>query len=326
MMRFPQLLPASLSSLLTLALLSVVQIKAAPSLLVVDRFLPGWGWLEIMLLSAYAFWLTHLFLRTTQTSRLRLQLWLFFSVVVFLQLLLGLLGLSDFLMSARAHLPIPALILSGPIFRGTIIFMPFLFLGTLLLVGPAWCSYLCYLGAWDNLAATRTEKPMSLPAWTKGVRWFIFLATILLPVGLKSFGSSTLLAISVALGFGVIGLLVMGIVSTRMGVLSHCLVYCPISLLTNVLGKVSLFRMRIAPTCNDCLACSSSCRFQALEPDMIQKRQVGITCTLCGDCVSTCTHNSLHYRFLNFSPQVSRIIFVVMIITLHTIFLGLAKL
>ena len=51
------------------------------------------------------------------------------------------------------HLPVPALILAGPLYRGEGFFMLFLFLSTVLIVGPAWCSWLCYVGAWDNVSS-----------------------------------------------------------------------------------------------------------------------------------------------------------------------------
>ena len=36
--------------------------------------------------------------------------------------------------------------------------MPILFASTLLLVGPAWCSHLCYIGAWDDAMARARKK------------------------------------------------------------------------------------------------------------------------------------------------------------------------
>jgi ferredoxin-type protein NapH len=46
----------------------------------------------------------------------------------------------------------PMMILGGPIYRGQLSVMTILFLSTVILTGPAWCSQLCYFGAFDNLA------------------------------------------------------------------------------------------------------------------------------------------------------------------------------
>ncbi|HDJ22855.1 MAG TPA: 4Fe-4S binding protein [Candidatus Aminicenantes bacterium] len=71
-----------------------------------------------------------------------------------------------FLMTGKLHLPVPALILAGPIYRGTLSFMLILFLVTIVLVGPAWCSHLCYVGAWDDIACRRKRRlvPLFFPA------------------------------------------------------------------------------------------------------------------------------------------------------------------
>ena len=85
-----------------------------------------------------------------------------FSIIFFSQLILGVVGLEKLLMTGKLHLPVPALIAAGPLFRGTGFFMAILFTFSVLLVGPAWCSWLCYIGAWDNYAAKFKKIPISL--------------------------------------------------------------------------------------------------------------------------------------------------------------------
>ena len=80
-----------------------------------------------------------------RNRQLRALLWGGFSVIFFLQLALGLLGLNQMLMTGTSRLPIPALILAGPVYLGEGIFMLGL-LTTIAMVGPAWCSHLCYIG------------------------------------------------------------------------------------------------------------------------------------------------------------------------------------
>ena len=72
----------------------------------------------------------------------------------FAQFVFGVAGVERLLMTGQLHVPVPAVVVAGPLYRGEGLFMPILFAATLLLVGPAWCSYLCYVGSWDGLAAT----------------------------------------------------------------------------------------------------------------------------------------------------------------------------
>ncbi|MFA6108518.1 MAG: 4Fe-4S binding protein, partial [Candidatus Latescibacterota bacterium] len=139
-------------------------------LLLAERYLPGWGWLELFLVATYAAVVSALLLDPNRSIRTRIWVWGGFSVVFFTQLGLGILGLERMLMTGQLHLPIPALILAGPLYRGEGIFMLVLFLATVVLVGPAWCSYLCYIGAWDGAASTCRRVSTPLPAWVSRVR------------------------------------------------------------------------------------------------------------------------------------------------------------
>ncbi len=87
------------------------------------------------------------------------------------------------------------------------------------------------------------------------------------------------------MGFGGLGVLVMLLASRKLGVMVHCLVFCPIGLVVNTLGRVHPFRLRIDDSCTSCGACSTACRYQALEPQHIAARQPGFTCTLCDECL-----------------------------------------
>jgi len=119
-----------------LTVVHTVEPTARPMLLL-GRFLAGWGWVEIPLVALYAGWLTGRMATAPRTDLWRSRLWKFFSFVFFAQLLAGLLINDMFLMTGKLHLPVPALILAGPIYRGTLSFMLILFLATVVLVGPA---------------------------------------------------------------------------------------------------------------------------------------------------------------------------------------------
>ena len=152
-----------------MVLLSIIKLKAPIPILIADRFYPALGWIEIIAFGAYSARLASVISNKKNAVgwiKTRKTIWLFFSIIFFSQLFLGLIGFHKFLMSGKLHLPIPVMIIAGPVFRESGFFMPILFLSTLFIVGPAWCSWLCYFGAWDLFAASKkgiSVKPQQLP-------------------------------------------------------------------------------------------------------------------------------------------------------------------
>ncbi len=311
--------------MLTAGLLSVVQIKVANPMLLVERFFPSFGWLEIAILALYAGFLIEKMNDPREQMKWRLRIWLFFSIVFFGQLLLGLSGIERFLMTGKLHLPVPAMIVAGPIFRGNGLFMPILFLTTIFLVGPAWCSHLCYVGAWDNLASNGKKKPIFLPPWRHWVRIAILIMIVAVAFLLHLFGVSSFYATILGAAFGIIGVGIMVFFSRKKGSMVHCTVYCPIGLLANFLGKINPFRIRIDDTCTECGLCTRVCRYQALSMDDVRNRKPNFNCTLCGDCLGVCHENSLQYKFVQLNPERAKIAFIVLVVSLHAVFLGVAR-
>ncbi|WP_300164315.1 4Fe-4S dicluster domain-containing protein [Solidesulfovibrio sp.] len=311
---------------LTVGLLALARAKVSFPVLLADRFLPGWGTLEIALLGLYAAWLSGRMLAAPRTGSIRSRYWALFSLIFFAQLGLGLAGATTFLMTGALHLPVPALIAAGPIYRGGGYFMPILYLSTLLLVGPGWCSHLCYIGAADDACARlgrKTPRRLSrrLPLWRA--------ATLGLAVGgaagLRLAGVSTETAALAAAGFGLVGLGVMATFSRRSGVMVHCTAWCPIGLVGNVLGKVSPWRIRVGEGCDGCGRCFRACRYLALSPEDLARGRPGLSCTLCGDCLGACPSDRLGYRFPGLSPRAARAAYFTLVTALHAVFLGVAR-
>jgi len=250
-----------------------------------------------------------------------------FSLVFFGQLVLGLAGAEQFLMTGKLHLPVPALIAAGPVYRGSGFFMPILFTVSVLLVGPAWCSHLCYIGAWDD-QCSRIGKIKSSHHFKPGLIW-LRLVLLVLVIGvawvMRVSGVPVFVAVWSAAVFGLGGILVMLWFSRRMGMMVHCTAFCPIGTVSNLLGRLSPWRMKISSDCCKCMKCSRVCRYNALKPQDIEAGYPGLSCTLCGDCVSSCSSSSIGYRLPFISPQTARIIFLVVVISLHTFFLGVAR-
>ena len=309
---------------LTAIVLCFVQWKVERPMLIAERFLPGSGWFEILFISVYAAWITRKMNDPGQSAKWRRITWNLFTIVFFGQLLIGILGMDTFLMTGKLHLPVPLMILSGPIFRGHISFMPILFISTLIISGPAWCSQLCYFGAMDNMASKKRAKLKPLQGKFR-MKQIGLLIIIALTLALRFLNVSTLWTTILAGTFGVVGLAIIVFISRRRGKMVHCILWCPIGTLVNYLKLVSPFRMKIDNSCTDCMACTRYCNYDALNKEDIMKRKPGLTCTYCGDCLVSCKTESIQYRFLNLPPARARNTWIVLTISLHAVFLALAR-
>ncbi|AGW13050.1 4Fe-4S binding protein [Megalodesulfovibrio gigas] len=313
--------------LLTALLLGVARAKAGFPILLLDRFAPGWGWLQIAGMAWYAGWLAQAVLDPRRHRRWRPWLWAGFSALFFGQLLLGLAGWTVFLMTGTLHLPVPALILGGPLFRGEGLFMLILFLSTVVLVGPAWCSHLCYIGAWDDQASRRAGRIKgSAGRWIWLGRGATLALTVIVALGLRAAGVPGTTAVWIAAGFGLLGVGAMLALSTRMGSMIHCTTLCPMGLVGNLLGRCTPWRMAMGQGCTRCGACSRVCRYGALETADIERGRAGLSCTLCGDCVAVCRHAAMEYRCTGLSAGTARRVFIVLVISLHAAFAAVARL
>jgi len=295
-------------------------------MLLAERFVPGAGWVEAGILALYAGVLTGVMVRAEDTAPWRRRLWRLFSVVFFAQLLLGLAGIERCLMTGKLHLPIPAVIVAGPLFRGSGLFMPALLGVAILVLGPAWCSFLCYIGAWDDAAALRRSGARPLPRWRNLMRAALLVLLVLTALGLRVAGVPGVYAAALAGLFGIAGVGVMLIFSRRTGAMVHCAAWCPIGLITTTLGRLNPFRIKIGPRCTSCGKCYAVCRYDALTDREVAKGRAGANCTLCGDCLPSCPHHQIHYAFPALSPDTSRTVYMTLAVSLHTLFLALGRL
>jgi polyferredoxin len=251
---------------------------------------------------------------------------LLFSVIFFTQFILGVSGIETLLMTGKLHLPVPALIAAGPLYRGGGLFMAILFSVSVLLVGPAWCSWLCYIGAWDNAAARAHKRPIDLPKWRPRLRIAILVVVMSTAIALGRMGVGAIFAGGLAAAFGLVGVGVMVLWSRRTGQMTHCTTFCPMGFVATRLGKLSPWRVRISHDCTDCGACTVACRFDALSREDVRNRKPGEACTLCGDCVSNCSAGSLSYHFAGISGTRVRTAFLMMVAAMHAAFIGVARL
>ncbi len=319
-------IPLIITALIPLFLLIPVQINVEPSMILAERFWEGAGWIEIFILDIYAVILAYVILFKHKIKKVRTVYWSIFSLVFFTQFILGLLVSEKFLMSGDIHLPVPALIVAAPIYRGGGFFMPILLLSTILIVGPAWCSHLCYIGAWDNIISKRRKPKQVNRRFTLIFRYAIIIFVVALTLTLKLLKVSNLTAFFFALTFGVVGVAVMFLFSFRLGYMFHCTTYCPVGGIVALVSKLYPARIKIAKsTCTLCNVCSTDCKYDALSVTDIKSGKAGWNCTLCGDCLDSCHSSSLYLSFFG-SKKNGWNYYIAIIIGLHAVFLALARL
>jgi ferredoxin-type protein NapH len=310
--------------ILTFILLGFVQIKLARPMILAERFFKGGGWIEIILISGYGAVVINKMKDPINVPRWRKITWTTFSIVFFTQLFIGLAGFDKFLMTGKLHLPIPMLILAGPIYRGQLSVMSILFLSTVILTGPAWCSQLCYFGAFDNLVSGgKTSK--EILKYKTAIKSTIVLLVIAVAIILRWMNVNMLTSTLIAVAFGLGGISVMILFSLKKKKMIHCTLYCPVGTLVNILKHINPFRMYIEQSCTLCMNCTKFCKYDALNPVDIKNSKPAVTCTLCGDCLAGCHHNSIKYKFLNMKPEYARNLYLVLTISLHAACIALAR-
>lgn len=310
-------------SVLVIILLSVVQLKVARPMLLAERFVDDAGWVEIITLSLYAAFLMYNMLDKSKQKQFRIYSWAVFSIVFFTQLILGLSGVEQCLMTGNLHLPVPAMIIGGPLYRAEISFMTILFLSTVLLAGPAWCSQFCYFGAIDGLASKRKNSKPINHLWK--MKWVILLLVVLVSILARIFNVSAGTAAWVGGIFGVIGVLVIVILSARMGAMVNCIVYCPVGTVVSVLKVINPIKITVSPHCTLCMKCVPECKYNALDITALKNGKPQLHCTNCGDCVSACKTDFIYYKLGKLNPNIARNVYLFITVSIHVVFLGLAR-
>lgn len=322
-MRVSLILPLSIS-VFTFSVLTLVQLIMKEPFMLLERIFIGGGWIQAGLVSIFAFILGYKMQDEKKTLIWRRRSWAIFSGVFFFQLFLGLFVSDIFLMTGKLHLPVPAMILAGPIYRGSLSVMTILFVSTVVLSGPAWCSHICYFGGIDSYFSQKKTSIHPFKHKT-GIKSTVLIMVIFAAIILRWLEFNSIMVLAIAVSFGVGGIITILLISRRKGKMFHCIMYCPIGTIVNLFKFISPFRMYIDRNCTTCLKCVSFCKYDALNPENIIDHKPGLTCTYCGDCISACNQNSIKYKFFKLAPALSRNIYLFISISLFSVTLALAR-
>lgn len=235
---------------------------------------------------------------------------------------------------------IPAALTRTVIFPGTllgakygIMSMVVLWLGATLVLGRAWCSWVCFYGGLDECFSRLPKKPR-----IKRIdrRWTylpigVLLAMVLLSAATLSPAycewlcpfkavtefvavTSVLVLIQtvifVVLFLGLV--IILPILTKRR---TQCGLFCPMGPLQSLANKINVFEIRIdREKCRDCRLCLDQCPTFSLDEQSVKRGRTLLTCTKCGRCVDACPRGAAYYHIkgtaLGVKAETARLLFL----------------
>jgi len=195
----------------------------------------------------------------------------------------------------------------------------FLFFAVLAVVGSKLiCGWACPFGALQELAFSlpilRKLKQRKLPfAATNAVRSVLFVIVLLLLFGVvggrkglvlyhfvNPFNMFNLDIETASVGITIVAAIVLSLALYR----PFCQLVCPFGLLSWLLERVSLFRVKIdRERCTNCGACSRACPLQAAK-GRVEGKRVPADCFSCARCLNVCPQDAISYGFVGTKPRV----------------------
>jgi ferredoxin-type protein NapH len=185
---------------------------------------------------------------------------------------------------------------------------------TSLVIGRAFCSYICPYGGLQMLVNTAIQKPLKEVKWLRklksllGQLWLLAIVGFLISVkGFRTvdFFYLTENFVSVdnvmkLLGYYIIvfGLLILPLI---VGKRASCHYVCPMSILniwgTKIKNKINIPSLRLISDkskCTKCKQCNKTCPMSLDIMNMVEiERMENTECILCGECSSICRFGAI---------------------------------
>ena len=208
-----------------------------------------------------------------------------------------------------------------------------LWLALTLVVGKAWCSYICFFGGIEEgfAALPKRMKIRKLDPRLRLVPWAILLFVVVLSAALFEpvycmwlcpFKTVTeypaVHSVQTAIQMGIFitlfgGLVVVLPYLTRKR--TQCAFFCPFGAFHSLFNKINLFEIRFdREKCVDCTLCQTACPTMALSAESIREGKTLLNCMKCGACVDSCKKSAAVWHLkgtkVALKPERARLLFL----------------
>jgi len=211
--------------------------------------------------------------------------------------------------------------------------MAAIWLAMTLVVGKAWCSYVCFFGGIEEGMAAVPAKPKVKkidPRWRYGP-WAVLLAMVLLSLAFFEPTYCMWLCPFKAVSEYVAARNVVGLIQNGIFIVlfaglvivlplltkkrTQCSFFCPFGAFQSIFNKTSVFDVKIDQSrCQPCVLCEKSCPTMSLNQQSITKGETLMSCMKCGACVDACPREAVvwHIRGTEVAvePERARLIFL----------------
>jgi ferredoxin-type protein NapH len=238
---------------------------------------------------------------------------------------------------------VPAALTRAVIFPGSILptannphsiaVMIGIWLAMTLVVGKAWCSYVCFFGGIEEgfAAIPKRAKIRRLDPRLRLIPWAVLLFVVVLsgalfePVycmWLCPFKAVTeypaVHSVETAVQMGIFIALFAGLVVALPFLTkkrTQCAYFCPFGAFQSLFNKMNQFEIRFdREKCVDCTLCQTACPTMALSAESIREGRTLMNCMKCGACVDSCRKDAAVWHLkgtkVALQPERARLLFL----------------
>ena len=208
-----------------------------------------------------------------------------------------------------------------------------IWLAMTLVVGKAWCSYVCFFGGIEEGVAAipkrarlrRIDPRLRLIPWAILIFIVVLSAATFEPVycmWLCPFKTITeypaVHSVETAIQMGIFITLFAGLVIVLPYLTkkrTQCGFFCPFGAFQSLFNKISLFEIRFdREKCVDCTLCRTMCPTMALSAESIREGKTLLNCMKCGACVDSCKKDAAVWHLkgtkVAVKPERARLLFL----------------